>query len=82
MASAAQIQVWIDEAEAKRHEVATGGAVVEMWRDGRRITRKISSLDELNSYIATLKSELVEAQIEEGLPVTRRRRAIGIAWSN
>lgn len=82
MASAAQITTWITEAEAKRHEVATGGAVVEMWRDGRRITRKISSIDELNIYIATLKSELIEAQIAEGITPTRRRRAIGLAWSN
>lgn len=82
MATSTQIQTWIDEAEAKRHEVATGGAVVEFWRDGRRITRKISSIDELNAYIQTLKSELVEAQIAEGITPTRRRRAIGLAWKN
>lgn len=82
MATSQQIETWIAEAEAKRHEVATGGAVIEFMRDGRRMTRKISSIEELNSYIATLKSELVEAQIAEGITPTRRRRAIGIAWSN
>jgi len=82
MATAAQITTWIAEAEAQRHAVATGGAVIDIWRDGRRITRKISSLDELNSYIASLKAELVEAQIAEGITPTRRRRGIALAWRN
>jgi len=82
MATSTQIQNWITEAESKRHEVATGQAVLELWRDGRRVTMKISSLAELNSYIATLKAELVEAQIAEGVTPTTRRRGIALAWRN
>lgn len=82
MATSTQILTWITDAESKRHEVATGGSVVELWRDGRRVTRKISSIDELNTYIATLKAELVEAQIAEGITPTNRRRAISLAWRN
>lgn len=82
MASAAQIETWITEAEAQRHALATGKGVVEVWRDGRRLTFTTATLADLNTYIATLKSELVEAQIAEGVTPTRRRRGIALAWRN
>lgn len=82
MATSTQIQTWISEAESKRHEVALGSAVIEIWRDGRRITRTVTSVKELNAYIAQLKTELTAAQIAEGITPTNRRRPIGLAYRN
>lgn len=82
MATVAELETWIAEAEAARHTVATGGGVMDVWRDGRRLRMRIGSIAELNEYIATLRSELVQAQIEAGVTPTRRRRAIGLAWRN
>lgn len=72
----------IAEAEAQRHNVALGNAVVEIWRDGRRITKKIATMAELETYIRDLRAELTSAQISAGIAPTRRRRAIGLAWRN
>lgn len=72
----------ISEAEAQRHSVALGEAVVEVWRDGRRVTRKVSTIAELEAHIRALRAELVTAQTEAGVTPTRRRRAIGLGWRN
>lgn len=82
MATISQIETWIAEAETYRHTVATGGAVMDVWRDGRRMKVRIGTIAELDEYIATLRSELVQAQIDAGVTPTRRRRAIGLAWRN
>ncbi len=82
MASAAQITTWISEVESQRHKVAMGQAYVELWRDGRHVTIEITDLNGLERYLTTLRSELTEAQIAEGITPTRRRRAIGLAWRN
>lgn len=70
----------ISEAEDQRQLVALGQAVVEVWRDGRRITKKVSSIDELNSYILVLRRELLEATATA--TSQPRRRPITIAWRN
>lgn len=80
MATATQIETWISEAEAARHKLMSGEDVVDVWKDGRRMRFQKASLSELTEYLAVLRSELVQAQIDEGLTVTRRRRAIGLAW--
>lgn len=82
MATAAQITTWISEVEAQRQKVALGQAFVDIWRDGRRVTVQVTNLPGLESYLQTLRSELVEAQVAEGVTPTRRRRAIGLAYRN
>lgn len=82
MATAAQIQTWITEVEAQRQKVALGQAFVDIWRDGRRVRVEVASVEDLNAYLQTLRSELTEAQIAEGATPTRRRRAIGLAYPN
>lgn len=82
MATATQIQTWISEVEEQRQKVALGQAYVEIMRDGRRVQVEITSLNDLEKYLQTLRSELVEAQVAEGITPTRRRRAIGLAYRN
>lgn len=82
MASSTQISTWIAEVEAQRQKVALGQAFVELWRDGRRVTVQVTDLAGLETYLATLRSELTEAQVLEGITPMRRRRAIGLAWRN
>lgn len=72
----------IAEAKAQRALVATGKAVVDVWRDGRRIRKAIPTLAELDAYIRDLESELYSAQLAAGMTVTPRRRAIDLAWGN
>lgn len=80
MATVEQLQTWIAEAEARRHEVALGEAVIDTWRDGRRVRRAFTSVAELDSYILELRRELSEAQAAaSGMS---RRRPINLAWSN
>lgn len=80
MATIEEIQTAITAAKAQRANVALGTAVVEFWRDGRRLTMKVASMSELNAYIAQLERDLVAAQIEAGQTPTRTRRAIGIVY--
>ena len=82
MATAAQITTWISEVEAQRQKVALGQAFVDIWRDGRRVTVQVTNLAGLETYLQTLRSELTQAQIDEGATPTRRRRAIGLAYPN
>ncbi len=82
MATAAQITTWISEVEAQRQKVALGQAFVDIWRDGRRVTVQVTNLAGLETYLQTLRSELTQAQIDEGATPTRRRRAIGLAYRN
>lgn len=80
MATVAQISTWISEAETARHDLMTGQRVVDVWRDGRRM--RFAEVDEVDSYLRTLRAELTEAQVAAGVTPTRRRRAISIAWRN
>lgn len=82
MATSTQITTWISEVEAQRQKVALGQAFVDIWRDGRRVRVEVTSLNDLDKYLQTLRSELTEAQIAEGVTPTRRRRAIGLAYRN
>lgn len=67
-------------ARAQRHLVATGEAVVEVMRNGRKVTRKVASMAEMQAYILTLEREIAQAQSDaDGRP---RRRAIGLMWRN
>lgn len=82
MASSAQITTWISEVEGQRHKVAMGQTFVELWRDGRKVRVEVPNIDALNAYLTQLKSDLVQAQVDEGVTPTRRRRAVGIAYRN
>lgn len=72
----------IAEAKSQRALVATGQAVVDVWRDGRRIRKMIPTMAQLDAYIRQLESELHAAQVEAGITPTSRRRAIELHWSN
>ncbi len=80
MATVEQLQTWIAEAEARRHEVALGEAVIDTWRHGRRVRRAFTDVAALDAYILELRRQLSEAQAEaSGLS---RRRPINLAWAN
>jgi hypothetical protein len=72
----------IVEAKSQRALVATGQAVIDVWRDGRRIRKMIPTLKELEAYIRQLEGELYTAQLAAGVTVTPRRAAIDLAWRN
>jgi hypothetical protein len=72
----------IAEAKSQRALVATGQAVIDVWRDGRRIRKMIPTIEQLEAYIRQLQSELVEAQVAAGITVTPRRTAISLGWTN
>lgn len=78
----ARLETEIAEAEAQRALVAQGRAVVDVWRDGRRVRYQVPTLAQLEEHIRSLKSELYEAQLEAGQSPTPRRRAIGLGWAN
>lgn len=71
----------IKECKAQRINVATGNAVIEVWRDGRRVRKHISTIDELNELIRVLEGELAEAQVAAGITTASpRRTAIGVRY--
>lgn len=75
MASLATLQTRLEEAENARHSLAMGEQVVEVWKDGRRVTYSQAKLPDLDAYILTLKRDIQEATaLAEGKP---RRSAIG-----
>lgn len=72
----------IAELKAQRINVASGSAVIDVWREGRRVRRHISTIAELNDLIRVLESELVSAQVAAGVTPTTRRGALGIVWKH
>lgn len=72
----------ITELKAQRINVASGNAVIDVWREGRRIRKHISTIEELNSLIRLLEAELVSAQVAAGVTTTSRRRAITLGYRN
>ncbi len=72
----------IRELKAQRIKVASGNAVIDVWREGRRIRKHVSTIDELNSLIRLLEGELVSAQVAAGVTPTTRRRPIALVWNN
>lgn len=79
MATLDQLNTWLSEAEAARHSLAMGEAVVEVWRDGRRVTYSRANLAALTSYIDRLNAEIEQAQASAC--GRARRRALGVVWS-
>ena len=82
MAELSQLRTWLSEAENARHELALGQAVVEVWRDGRRMTFAKADLGKLDGYIGTLAGDIAKAEdVLNGTTLTRRR-SIGLRYSN
>lgn len=76
MASLVQLQLWLTEAENARHSLALGEQVVEVWKDGRRVTYSAARLADLDAYIKRLERDIEQAtNVAAG---KRRRSAIGI----
>lgn len=72
----------IAEAKSQRALVAIGQAVIDVWRDGRRIRKMIPTLSDLEAHIRQLEGELYTAQLASGVVVNPRRGAIDLAWGN
>lgn len=78
--SAEDILTRLAEAKEQRHLVAMGKAVVEVWRNGRRVQVKVTDIKQLNDYIQVLEREYAEqVSVEAG---KSRRRPISLAWGN
>ena len=80
MATSTQIREWIAAAEAARHSVALGGVPTDIWDDGSRVKRAVSSIAELDKYLDTLKRELEAALLLESGTGRRARRAISLVY--
>lgn len=68
------------ELKAQRQNIALGNVVIDVWRDGRRVRKHVSTLAELNTMIAVLERELGEATATSN--GHSRRRPISLAWRN
>jgi len=80
LADLTQLQTWLSEAEVARHALAMGQSVVEVWRDGRRVTYGKSNLADLTEYVRFLEAEIARKTSE--LDENPRRRPINLTWMN
>lgn len=80
MADLTTLQGWLTEAENARHQLAMGKQVVEVWRDGRRLTYRQSSLNDLNGYIDNLTAQIARLEDEQNGTSFARRRSIGVIF--
>lgn len=78
--SSTDIAAELAQFRAARAALINGERVVDVWREGRRVTYPKSSLNEINAAIADLTREYEAAvAVEAG---SARRRPIGLAWRN
>lgn len=71
MTDTVTLQGWLADAEVARHKLLTGTMVVTLdFGDVGSTTYAKSDLDRLDAYIASLRSQLSEA---EGTPTMQRR---------
>jgi hypothetical protein len=80
MASLAQLETWLEEAETARHNLAMGEQVVEIWRDGRRVSYSQTNLRALTDYVAWLHAEI--GKVTAAAAGRPRRSAIGTVWKD
>ncbi len=67
-------------ARALRAKIVSGEAIIELWRDSRRVRKQMPTLSELNNHIMRLERDLAQANaVAAG---GSRRRAIGLAYRN
>lgn len=83
MRTIVEIEADITAARAQQSAVLLGQAVVEVWRDGRRMKLQVTTPEQLAAHIADLERELAAAQIEAGITPTRTRRrsALRLGWA-
>jgi len=74
------LQTWITEAQEAMHKLATGAAVVDISRDGRRIKYNASNKGDLAKYIADLKLQIAALEAEAAGKLAPRRRSFGVVW--
>ena len=80
MATTAEIQTRLTEAEAALHALAMGQRVQEVWKDGKKMVFTQANAGQLRAYITSLKADLLDAQaLSAGLT---RRRVISLGWKN
>lgn len=58
MATTAQLQIWLDEAEVALHALHMGNQIVQTSGEGRTVIYKPSDIGRLEAYIATLKNKI------------------------
>ena len=63
---------------AARRALAEGTRVREYWRDGRRIIREGTTIDQLTKLLGVLDQELAEAKATEA--GCRRRAPFGVRF--
>lgn len=80
MADLATLRTQLAEAEAARHKAATTGQVTDVWNNGRRVRYAQTDLSALDSYIASLKSQIVLLDPTGPEAAAPRRRAIGVRF--
>lgn len=80
LTEAERISTEITSACTLRAKIVSGEAVIELWRDGRRVRKQLPTLAELNAHITRLERDLAQANaVAAG---GSRRRAIGLAYRN
>ena len=76
MATLAQLQTWLSEAESARHSIATGAGIVSLQKDGRAMRYTAQNIADLNAYIDRLERQIEAATADAaGRP---RRSAISV----
>lgn len=58
MASVAQMQTWLTEAETALHSLYMGDAIVQVTAEGRTVIYKQTDTVKLESYIAKLTNKI------------------------
>lgn len=79
MADIETLKTRLAEAEDARHALATGGRVVDVWKDGRRVRYAEANRGDLDTYIDGLKA-LIEAGEQPVETARPRRRFIPVAF--
>lgn len=80
MADLATLRSRLTEAEDARHQLALGQTVVEIARDGRRMTFSKASESALDGYMATLTEQIRRAEDAANGTTVSRRRSIGVIF--
>lgn len=73
MADLETLQTRLAEAEAARHSLAMGERVIEVLRDGRRMTFQASNRGDLDAYISELKASIADLEAVAASALPRRR---------
>lgn len=78
----ARLESELGELRSARALASAGRQVADVWRDGRRVRYSTFTLEQFNEQERYLEGQLYAAQVEAGLNVAPRRRAIDLRWAN